>query len=110
AYNLGFRVAAGVQGGTFHLEVDGADITGPLTVPNTGGYQTGPTVNKKGVSLAAGTHVLRLALDAAGAGPSVGNFNAITVSPQVVSQPTQTPFTGTPIAISNSTTSTIQFE
>jgi predicted RNA-binding protein associated with RNAse of E/G family len=31
SYDLGFRVAAAGAGGTFHLEVDGIDKTGPLT-------------------------------------------------------------------------------
>ncbi len=33
------RVASPYSGKSFRIEVDGVDVTGPLTVPNTGGYQ-----------------------------------------------------------------------
>jgi O-glycosyl hydrolase len=74
-YTLDFRVAAGGSNGKFHLEADGVDVTGQLTVPNTGGWQTWTTVTKTGVSLSAGTHVLRLRMDMNGSTGSVGNFN-----------------------------------
>ena len=38
-YTVRFNVASPVQGGTFHLEMNGADVTGPLTIPATGGWQ-----------------------------------------------------------------------
>ncbi len=59
AYNLDFRVASPNTGSVFHLEVDGTNVTGTMTVPNTGGWQTFQTVTKTGVSLSAGQHVLR---------------------------------------------------
>ena len=40
SYTLEARVASSGAGGTFHVEVDGVNVTGPLTVPNTGGWQT----------------------------------------------------------------------
>jgi len=40
------RVASAGQGGTFHIEVDGVDKTGPLTVPDTRGWQSWGTVTK----------------------------------------------------------------
>src|SRR5206468_7479175 len=58
-YTVGVRAASNGAGGTFHIEVDGTDKTGPITVPNTGGWQTWTTLTKTGVSLPAGTHVLR---------------------------------------------------
>ncbi|HEV2864292.1 MAG TPA: malectin domain-containing carbohydrate-binding protein [Pyrinomonadaceae bacterium] len=78
-YTVEARVASQVSGGTFHVEFDGLDKTGAMTVPNTGGWQTYQTVTKT-VSLPAGQHVMRLALDANGAtlpdGASfVGNIN-----------------------------------
>jgi hypothetical protein len=74
------RVASPASGGTFHIEVNGVDKTGPLTVPNTGGWQTWSTVRKAGVSLSAGSQVWRVVMDKAGASGAVGNFNYITVS------------------------------
>ena len=37
-------------GGTFHVEVEGVDKTGPLAVPNTGGTQTWVTITSRGGS------------------------------------------------------------
>jgi hypothetical protein len=48
SYDLGFRVAAAGAGGTFHLEIDGIDKTGPLTIPNTGDWQHWTTVTAQG--------------------------------------------------------------
>ena len=79
-YDLAFRVASNGAGGRFHLEVDGQDLTGPLTVPNTYGWQEWKTITRTGVNLTAGKHVLRLALDSNGPTNTVGNFNYLTVT------------------------------
>ena len=76
-----FRVAHLRNGGRFHLESDGTDVTGSLAVPRTGGWDAYTTITKSGVSLAAGPHVLRLAFDAAGDLGYVGNFNWIRFDP-----------------------------
>ena len=36
------------------INANGVDKTGPLSIPNTGGWQTWGTVRKTGVTLAAG--------------------------------------------------------
>ncbi|HXH05031.1 MAG TPA: carbohydrate-binding protein, partial [Vicinamibacterales bacterium] len=77
-YTLEFRVACGGQGGTFHLEINGVDVTGPLTIPNTGGWQTWATVTKTGMSLPAGQQRWRLVFDSAGSA-GVGNLNFVRV-------------------------------
>jgi hypothetical protein len=79
-YDLDVRVASAGTGGRFHIEVNGVDKTGPLTVPNTGGWQTWTTIRKTGVSLSAGAQVVRVVMDANGATGAVGNFNWIRVS------------------------------
>ena len=38
-YTISFRVASFGAGGTFHLEMNGVDVTGPLTIPDTGDWQ-----------------------------------------------------------------------
>ena len=81
-YNLDIRVASGGAGGTFHIEVNGVDKTGPLTVPNTGGWQTWTTIRRAGVALAAGPQAWRLVMDTNGATTAVGNFNYISVTGQ----------------------------
>jgi hypothetical protein len=74
------RVASPSTGGTFHIEVNGIDKTGRLTVPNTGSWQTWTTVQKANISLAAGPQTWRLVMDSNGSNGAVANFNYISVS------------------------------
>ena len=94
-YDLEFRVASAGAGGTFHLEVNGTNITGPLTSPNTGGWQTWTTLRKSGITLAAGQQLWRLVMDANGATGAIANFNYI----RVTSGGGGTPYGGTPVAL-----------
>jgi uncharacterized delta-60 repeat protein len=80
-FDLDFSVSHLKNGGRFHLEVDGQNVTGSLAVPNTGNWNTYRNVTKAGVSLTAGRHVLRLAFDAAGDLGYVGNFDRIVFRP-----------------------------
>ena len=81
-YTLGARVSSVAAGGTFHVEVDGVDVTGPLQIPNTGGTFVWQTVSKSGVNLAAGRRVVRLVMDSDAANGWVGNFDSITFTRQ----------------------------
>jgi hypothetical protein len=78
-YSIDFRVASAGAGGTFHLEVDGVNVTGALAVPNTGGWQSWQTITRSGISLSAGTHTFRLVFDANGSSGFVGNFNWLQI-------------------------------
>ena len=80
-YTVDVRVASPGPGGTFHIELNGIDKTGPLAVPETGDWQTWTTVSRTGVLLDAGTQVLRLVMDGP-AGGTVGNFNWIRIQPE----------------------------
>ena len=75
SYTLESRLAVPGGGGTFHLESDGVNVTGPMTVPNTGGFQTWTSVIKTGVTLPAGRQVLKFVVDTVGNGGVFGNFN-----------------------------------
>ena len=81
-YRIDASVAAGSSGGgTFHVSVDGTDKTGALTFKDTGGWNTYTTVSKSGVSLAGGTHVLRISFDsAAKTGQDLGNFDYLKLT------------------------------
>ena len=57
----------------FHLEFDGKDKTGAITVNSTGGYQTWTSVEKQ-VTLTAGTHIMRYYVDAASGGVNMNKF------------------------------------
>ena len=75
SYILELRLSAPGAGGYLHLEVDGADVTGPVAVPDTGGWQTWQSVLVPGITLNTGVHVLRLVFDTAGSSGSVANVN-----------------------------------
>jgi glucosylceramidase len=94
-YTLDARVACPGAGGTFHLEVNGAAVTGELTIPNTGGWQAWTSISTP-ISLPAGTQVLRLVFDAVGPSGAIGNVNYLRVSAPASGS---TPFTGTPITV-----------
>jgi alpha-L-fucosidase len=75
-YAIDLRVACGDQGGTFHLSVDGANLTGPIKLQNTGGWQSWTTLTAPNIAIPAGIHVLTLTIDsAAQTGWGIGNFN-----------------------------------
>ena len=102
-YDIDVRVASPAAGGTFHIEANDVNITGPLTVPGTGGWQTWTTVRRSGVTLAAGTQRWRLVLDANGATGAVGNFNDIRVNAAGGGSGggggSNSPYTGAPVAL-----------
>ncbi len=80
SYVITPRVASQVSGGAFHVELDGAAVGGPTAFPNTGAWQSYQDVPLAPVSLAAGSHILRFAIDAAGPGGYAGNLNYISIS------------------------------
>jgi len=77
-YAFQARVASPAAGGTFRIEFDGVDKTGPLTVPNTGGAQIWQTVSSTNIPLISGVHVVRLLMLSDGAAGTVGSFNHIS--------------------------------
>ncbi len=107
-YNVDFRVASSGNGGGFHLESDGADLTGRMNIPNTGGWNNWQTMTKS-VTLSAGTHVLTVAFDANGASGYAGNFDAMTVR-SGGAPVTSSPFSTGPLPISATVPTMIQLE
>jgi hypothetical protein len=95
-YVLDLRVASSGSGGTVHLAVDGTNVSGSISLPDTGGWNTWHTVSTTGVTLPAGTHVLTLAIDANGSGGTAADINWVALN---AAGPESTPFTGTPIAL-----------
>ena len=75
------RVAATAAGKTFHLELDGANISGTLTVPNTGAWQTWQTVTATTPSLTTGQKVLRIVMDAGDFNINKVTFSSSTTNP-----------------------------
>ena len=88
-YTITVRVASSGTGGQFHIELDGVNATGAMSVPNTRGWQTWQTITKTGVSLTSGAHVMRLVLDTNGSFTrQVGHFNWIHVDGAATPTPT----------------------
>jgi hypothetical protein len=75
-YTMQIRVASAGAGGTFHVEFNGVNKTGTLTVPNTGGWDTWQTITKT-VTLDAGWQTMKVVMDTLGATGYTGNFNYI---------------------------------
>jgi parallel beta-helix repeat protein len=62
-FTLRLQVASGdADGGTVHMEVANVDVTGPIAIPFSGGYDVWTSVEKP-IPLAAGVQVLRLVVD-----------------------------------------------
>jgi len=65
SYQVSFTIASATDNGKLHLECDGVDKTGIISIPNTGGYQNWKAV-KRTVKLDAGEHLLKLTIDGEG--------------------------------------------
>lgn len=74
-YTLHVRVATAVGGGVFHLAVDGRDVSGPISVPQTNGWQNWQTLEVPGIRLPKGNHILQLVMESGGYYNTAGNFN-----------------------------------
>jgi len=79
-YRLEIPVASKGRGGVFHVECDGVDVTGPLQVPDTGGWDRLQVIGKSGVKLPAGPARMRVVMDADGAVPSVADIDCLRFS------------------------------
>src|SRR5712692_9003308 len=89
-YDIELRVASAFSTSAFHIEIDGQNVTGTVSVPNTGSWNSFQWVGKKGVSLTAGQHLLKIVAD-----QQYFNLNSISVT----AIPVSTPYLGTLIAV-----------
>ena len=64
-YTIQCRVAAITTGKTFHIELDGQNISGTLAVPNTGEWQTWTTISAVTPAITVGKKIMRIVMDAA---------------------------------------------
>src|SRR6266699_3516444 len=62
-YKIESRASSALANSAFHVEIDGQDVTGPIIVPNTGGWSAFQWVGKQGVPIATGKHVLKIFAD-----------------------------------------------
>ena len=74
-YTIEIPVASNKQGGIFHLEIKSKDITGPIQIPDTGGWQILKLLYHKDVKLTKGRHVIRAVMDSQGLSGSIGDID-----------------------------------
>ena len=58
--------ATTVSGTALHVEVDGVNVTGQMTLPNTGAWGSYAPTSSPAVTLTAGQHIVRVAVDVTG--------------------------------------------
>ncbi len=76
-YTLEIPVASNKAGGTFHIEFDGTDVSGPITIPDTGGWDKLKTLTIKDVTLKAGKQVMKLVMDKDGESGGIGDIDLV---------------------------------
>jgi putative heme-binding domain-containing protein len=79
AYDIEILVASQKQGGLFHLEIGGSG-TGPIRIPDTGGWTQLKTIAHKGIKLKKGVHVLKFVMDQNGESGYVGDIDCLIFS------------------------------
>lgn len=79
------RVSSGVGGGSFYAQVDGVDVSGVLTVTNTGGWSSFVDLVRSNILLTAGDHIVRVVVVTPGF--NVDSFRFAPASPRLDVQP-----------------------
>ena len=77
SYSLSIPVACNKQGGKFHLEVKGKNISGAIEIPDTGGWDQLQTIKQSGVHLEQGDQRIKLVMDTAGVSKSTGDIDCL---------------------------------
>lgn len=85
-YTLRAQVAWGNSaGGTFHIEIDGVDRTGPIQIPDTGWNLQ--VISKTGVALSPGMHTMRVMADTNAPAGAMGDIDYIQFVSETADQP-----------------------
>ena len=85
-YDIELRASSMFANSAFHVEIDGVDVTGTVLVPNTGSWNTFQWIGKRDVTLAAGTHLLKVVSN-----QQYFNLNSIRVVPPAPAAPPPAP-------------------
>jgi hypothetical protein len=89
-YDLDAKTATQLNNARFHIEFEGVNKTGILSVPNTGGWQTWESVIQTGFSLNSGVQVMKVVRETDGADFNLNNMKFIrstTSVPEAASGP-----------------------
>ena len=76
-YDINLRIANGSTDGAMHFSIDGADLSLPFYVPNTGSYQSWETITIPNVVLTPDDKRLRLHVDEGGFNISSFTFSDV---------------------------------
>lgn len=76
-YTLEIPVASNKAGGDFHIEFGGKDVTGPITIPDTGGWQILKLLTIEDVTLEAGKQHMKLVMDKDGESGGIGDIDLV---------------------------------
>ena len=71
-YEFDARLQSTSSGAAFHIELDGSNVSGSVSIPSNAGWQT---LAKTGVNLSSGLHIMRLVFDTQNSGGNVGDWN-----------------------------------
>lgn len=74
-YTIEMMVASNKKGGTFHIEFGGVDRTGPIEIPDTGGWKFMKPFSRPGVALEKGRWAMKVVMDKAGESRSIGDID-----------------------------------
>ncbi len=83
-YEVQLRIANGSTDGAFHFSVDGANVSTPYYVQNTGGYQNWETLTIQNVILTPEDKKLKLHVDEGGFNVGSFTFNNVMLTTEVV--------------------------
>jgi hypothetical protein len=59
-YSIDLRVATQMAGTSLAILIDDKNVTGTISIPNTGGWQTWTTITKTGIQISKGSHKIKL--------------------------------------------------
>jgi hypothetical protein len=101
-YELEMRLSNTDPNAKIHVEIDGVNVTGSISVPDTNNFSTFASV-KKQFAIGVGAHVMRIAFDVAAVTGSVAGIDwmKLTAVPA-------TPPPGTPITVNSPTVSYVR--
>ncbi|HEY2987978.1 MAG TPA: carbohydrate-binding protein, partial [Candidatus Binatia bacterium] len=85
-YRIEASVTSGMTASGFHIEIDGVDKTGSVTVPNSGSWSAFQWAGVGGVSLSAGAHTLKIVSE-----QEYFDLDAIQISTDTVTSPPPPP-------------------
>lgn len=74
-YKVVMPVASNGPGGTLHFEIKGKDISGSVSVPDTGGWDKLKVITHDGLKLTKGVHTIRVVMDEQGQSGSIGDID-----------------------------------